>query len=176
MTVAKTMFGLSVRDASALSLALVAVLIALWILIVALLKTIGLVEKPFPGVFANQRLVVTSVGFYDWTGSIAGLKYPDKIVAVDDTPVSSLEDLYKVVQAWEAGVEFYYTVKRGDETLDVEVPSMQFTWADYMLIYGLSIFVGFVYLLIGLLIFLMKFNSPMSRAFFSACCACPQQR
>ena len=133
MSVATTLSRFSTRDVSALAAALLAVLLAFWILIASLARVVVHVDEPFPGVLANHRLVVTNTGQYDWTGSTAGLKYPDKILAVDGTPVDSLEALYSTLEGWDAGVEFYYSIKRGNETLEVEVPSMEFSWADFLL-------------------------------------------
>ena len=169
MTVATTLPRLSARDSLALTVALAAVLVSAWILIVSLMRVVVLVEEPFPGLLANHRLVVTNTGQYDWTGSRAGLQYPDKILTVDGAAVDSLDDLYSAMEGWGEGVEFYYTIKRGDETREVRVPSMMFSWADFILTYGLAYLVGFAYLVIGLLVFVMKLNRPVSWAFFSAC-------
>ncbi len=169
MNVATTLSRLSARDVSALAVALLAVLVAFWILVVSLTRVVVLVDEPFPGILANHRLVVTNTGQYDWTGSTAGLRYPDKILAVDDARVDSLDALYSTLQGWEPGVDFYYTIKRGDETLEVEVPSMKFSWANFLLTHGLAFLVGFAYLVTGLIVFVLKFNRPVSWAFFSAC-------
>ena len=74
MTVATTLLRLSARDAVAITVALLTVLVAFWILIVSLTRVVVLVDEPFPGILANHRLVVTNTGQYDWTGSVAGLK------------------------------------------------------------------------------------------------------
>src|SRR6185503_2623809 len=50
-------------------------------------------DRPFAGFLMNERMVPGNVGRYDWTGTQAGLRYGDKIVAANGQPVTSMRDL-----------------------------------------------------------------------------------
>ena len=48
------------------------------------------IDRPFAGFLMNERMVPGNVGRYEWTGTQAGLRYPDKILAVNGRPVASI--------------------------------------------------------------------------------------
>src|SRR3972149_9645317 len=94
---------------------------------ICLWNAVRWMDKPFPGFLLNQRMVVGYVGLRHWTGTEAGLKYPEKILNASGRTISSRKDLEEVLSAAEIGKPIRYTVDRGGELEEVEVPTMRFT-------------------------------------------------
>jgi class 3 adenylate cyclase len=127
------------------------------------------VGRVFPGFLLNERLAISTVGQYHWTGSQAGLRYPERVVAVDGTPVTTMHALMGIVEAAPEGTPFTYTVERKGEAFRVTVRSMRFTAMDLAMTYGVTALVALFYLGIGVTVIFLKFNTRVSWIFFFAC-------
>jgi class 3 adenylate cyclase len=151
--------------------AVLAVVVAAVLLIsaIAIVKATTWVDEPFAGFLVNERLVLGNVGQYHWTGSHAGLKWPDKIVAANGSPVRSMRELHAVTHGVPVGTPIAYTVERDDARRDVVVATMRFGWDDLVMTFGVTFVSGLIYVLIGLVVFLLKPDTKVSWAFFIAC-------
>jgi len=135
-----------------------------------LVPAIGWIDKPFPGFLINQRMVINGMGQYHWTGTQRGLKHPDKILEADGRPVASSAELDAIVAAVPVGTSLSYTVERAGERIVVAVATMRFTIGDLLVVFGSLFLVGIVYLLIGVVVFVMKPDTAVSWSFFLLCC------
>ncbi len=144
-------------------------LIVLTIGTICIINAIKWIDRPFPGFLLNQRLVVGGVGQYQWTGTHAGLKYPDKLLKADNRVVSSISDLENVISNIDVGTPVNYTFKRGEELIELTIPTMLFSLTDFLVIVGTYFFVATVYLLMGVIVFVLKPYAKVSWIFLIAC-------
>jgi phosphoserine phosphatase RsbU/P len=145
------------------------VLAILIIATICMVHAVRWIDKPFPGFLYNERMVVAPEGRYHWTGTQAGLKYPDKIVSANGNTISSGSDLEKLIRRNPTGGSITYSIDRGGKVLDVRVSSMRFTLLDLLMTFGITFTAGITYILIGLIVFVMKPDSKASRTFLTAC-------
>jgi len=136
---------------------------------ICVFNAVKLANKPFPGFFLLERMVVPNTGRYHWTGIKAGLGYPDKILKVNGRKVASVKEFREVISHTSIGDPVTYTVERKGRVLETVVPTMRFTWADLLLIFGVSLFMGISYMLIGLIVFIMKPDTKLSWVFLIMC-------
>ena len=126
-------------------------------------------DKPFPGFLLNQRMVVGYIGLRHWTGTDAGLKYPEKILKANGRSISSRKDLEEALSAAKIGEPIRYSVDKGGKREEVEVPTMRFTASDLLLTFGIFFFLGFLYLFTGATVFVLKPDTMVSWLFYSGC-------
>jgi class 3 adenylate cyclase len=148
-----------------LGLILVVVLIS-GITVVNALRWVG---KPFPGFLVNQRMVLGNIGRYDWTGTRAGLKWPDRIVRADGRPIASMRDLDAIVVAKSVGETVTYEIERDGRIIELRLGTMRFTWLDLFMTFGITFLSGWIYLSIGAAVFVLKPDTEVSWVFFLAC-------
>lgn len=165
-----TLSGLSTTELTSRSLFFVVTLTILTVATICLVLALGWVHKPFAGFLVNERMVPGSVGLPHWTGTQAGLRYPDhKILTANDQPIASMQDLEKVVRSVRIGEPITYSVAEGGRVIAVAVPTMPFTLSDLLLIFGTSFLSGITYLLLGVVVFILKPDTKVSWAFLLAC-------
>ena len=145
------------------------VLTVLIIGIVCIINAVQWVNKPFAGFLINERMVLGNVGQYHWTGTQAGLKFPDKILKANGKVIASMRDLEEVVNNTKTGDAIIYSIERGEKLLNIRVPTMHFTFKDLFMTFGVTFLSGILYLVIGVVVFIMKPDTWVSWAFFLAC-------
>ena len=127
--------------------------------------------KHFPGFLLNARMMAAPVGQYHWTGTRAGLKYPDKIISANGSEVRNIKELEKIISKSLVGVPIIYEVERGGTRTTISVPTMWFTWLDLAMTFGATFFAAMAYMLIGTAVFIMKPGKTVSWTFLIACFA-----
>ena len=132
-------------------------------------NALKLLGKPFPGFFFNERMAVGAMGQPHWTGMEAGLKTYDRVVRANDKEMHGIRDLEEVVRRGEIGDQVNYSMERDGRSFEVPIPTMRFEWTDLMLTFGIVLFFSMVYLIIGLVVFVIKPDTEVSWVFFSAC-------
>ena len=143
-------------------LAFFAILLAVVIIgAICAVASVAWIDRPFAGVLINERMAVGNLGRYNWTGIEAGLKYPDKILKVNDRPVASMKELDEVIRHTRVGDPLTYVVDRDGHLFQITVATMRFTLADLLLTLGFTFLAGLIYLSIGAVVFLLK---PATRA------------
>ena len=157
------------RDIAAVGGALAMVLLTVVVGIICTANALTLVDKTFPGFLMNERMAISNVGQYHWSGSQAGLKFPDKLLEVDGVAVLSPRELEDIVRQKPIGTRVTYTVQRDGEIIKVEIPTMRFTWLDLVMTYGATFLAGIFYITIGSIVFVLKLNTRVSWVFFIAC-------
>ena len=144
-------------------------LLLLFFLFTSLVSSIGVirwVNLPFPGFVVFDNLMADRPGPSHWTGSQAGIRFPDKILTVNEQPVTSVEEVSEVIQRLFVGTPVTYSIQRGTQVIEVVVPTMTFTWADAFLKFGVMASVGLGLFLLGVLVFVLKPDTAMSWTFF----------
>ena len=91
---------------------------------VSLYSSASQIGGPFPGFFYTPDRIVSGFTPQDFTGWQAGLRPWDRIVAVNGQHWREMRPLVR-----EAGIggTLVYTVERGDQRLQIAVPTMEFT-------------------------------------------------
>jgi len=122
-------------------------LITLVVCVICTYNALRWVNRPFPGFLINERMVVAPIGQYHWTGSHAGLKYPDKILTANEREVHSARELEKVIRETFLGVGIIYGIDRKGSQFTVTVPTMRFSWIDLFMTFGITFIPGITYAL-----------------------------
>ena len=144
----------------------------LFILIISVICTVNAIKwinKPFAGFLMNQRNVIVTTGQYHWTGVQTEIKLQDKILKANNQPIISMRDLESVIGSVRVGDAITYSVKRGEEIIHLMIPTMRFTAMDLLLSFGFPFLSGIIYLLIGVIVFILKPDTKASWAFLLAC-------
>ena len=136
---------------------------------ICLVNALKWVDKTFPGFLLNERMVVAPIGQYHWSGSLAGLKYPDKILTADGKPVPSMKELKSVLKKFGEGMTVAYTVERGKQVFKANLQMMRFTWFDLLVAFGTTFLAGITYMLIGAVVYILKPDKIVSWALLVAC-------
>jgi len=137
--------------------------------VISLVNAVTWANKPFAGFLVNQRMVPASIGLYHWSGVKAGLKFTDKVLKANDRPVSSMKDLNAVIRSTPIGDSVRYSMDRSGKVAELAIPSMLFTWSDLVLTFGVAFLSGIIYLLLGVIVFILKPDTKVSWVFFSMC-------
>jgi hypothetical protein len=127
------------------------VLLAALIWGVTIYSIAGQIGKPFPGFFYNPERVVSSFTPEGFSGSQAGLRPWDTVVAVDGR---HWREMPALVQRAGIGVTLVYTIERDGTMLEVPVPTMEFT-AD--IAWGILpgyLLLSLVFLVVGVFVYM----------------------
>ena len=146
-------------------LAVVAI-VALLLVTGALVSSLQWVNRSFPGFFVYGNSTVAPYFLPRWSGSQRGLRFLDQILTVEGQPVNRPEMLYDLVRASPPGTEFRYTVEKAGKTVRLAIPSMQFTFRDWLLSFGTYLLAGVGFLVIGFTPFYMRAASAAAPALF----------
>lgn len=100
-------------------------------------------------------------------GAAAGLEPGDRVLAINGRRYSTFDELFFGSLRREApGTINTYTVRRGESTVEVEVPTGRVGAGAVLTRSGPLFLVGTIYILIGVLVFLMKPKAHESWLFF----------
>ena len=121
--------------------------------------------RPFPGFFVMQNGIVPTVGLFRWTGMTHQMPFAARVVAVDGRPVRSNREVYAYVESLPVGTDVTYTIEKDGRTETRHVPTMRFAPVDYALTLGLFVLNGFMGLLGGFVVALLRPRNPAARAF-----------
>jgi signal transduction histidine kinase len=154
-------------DAKVLSLMqrprwVVTIVIALAVIVWAatLYSIASQIGHPFPGFFYDADRTVNALNTEDLTGWQAGLHPNDRIVAVDGRP---WRELTRIVRAVPIGTPLNYQVARGNQTLEIAVPTMQFPLETFLQFVPPWLLYSLVCLVIGVFIYIRSPASQLSQ-------------
>ena len=139
------------------------------ICVVSFVSAVSWINKPFAGFLTYKELLVGSIANREWPGTKAGLKFLDKIVAVDGQPVSDGQDLIDAAAQRKPGDLIHYTVESGGKTHQVSVPVTIFSTKDFLLIFFITFLGGVILFALGVIVFVLKPNMHSSWVFFYVC-------
>ena len=118
------------------------------------------IHKPFPGFFVHENLTVGPYFLPQWSGSVAGLKSLDRVIAVNGQVLRQRVELYEIVKNSPAGSNFHYRIIRNSQILELTVPSMNFLLHDWFLSFGVYVVMGVAFVLIGIAPYFFRASSP----------------
>ncbi|MGE5224028.1 MAG: hypothetical protein ACM3PY_16430 [Omnitrophica WOR_2 bacterium] len=149
--------------------------VAVLVFLVAPFRAISWARLPFPGFVVEQTLVVTNIGGNRWSGRAAGLEYPEKVIAIEQQPVSTPADYLAAISTKAVGMRVTVETIQPDGTQrsHPDILLTSFPLADLIMLFWLPYGIGLVYLALGLWIYSLRKNTPAGRAFtdFCACVA-----
>ena len=103
-------------------------------------------------------------------GEAAGLRVGDRIVAINGRPYSTFNELYFGIRRSEPGSVNAYTVEREGQTLEINITTGRIGIKSVLWRSGTIFLIGLVYVVIGILVFLMKPKAYESRLFLVMSC------
>lgn len=119
-------------------------------------------NEPFPGYFIYENLTVGPYYAPGWTGAAYGLRSLDRIVSIDGRDLRRRAELYDHVRNSPAGTVFQYRVARDTRILDLKIPSLAFSFRDWLLSFGMYIVIGLAFLLIGVAPYFYRTSSAVA--------------
>jgi signal transduction histidine kinase len=126
------------------------------------------VDRPFPGFLVLDNRVIASIGLRHWSGDqVDPPLYQSQVVSVDGEPITTADQIYARVYARPPGTPIRYGLERDDWRRDVTIASQTFTARDWLLIYGAYLLNALVYLVSGLVAWVLQPRSPLARAFLA---------
>ncbi len=118
----------------------------------------------FPGFLLMPNAAIPTVSTFDWPQDRSAL-FHSVVVAVDGMPVSDSAAVYTRVAAQPVGTSFRYTFSKDGAFFERTIASRQFNRRDYLQIYGLILFVGGSYLVLGLIVAFLQPGGYQARVF-----------
>lgn len=120
------------------------------------------INQPFPGFFVHENLTVGPYSLPGWTGSSAGLQSLDRVVSVSGRPLQSRAEMYELVRGVPAGAALRYQVVRESRLREYTIPTMPFTFGDWLFSFGVYNVIGFAFLVIGVAPYFYRASSPVA--------------
>jgi len=131
-------------------------------------KAVGWINTTFPGFLINERVRVSIIGF-NWTGTKAGLRTNDKILEVNGEAIQSATDFKNIMKRKRPGELISYSIATEGTEFSATIPTMRFSWLDLLMTFGITLLGAILYLLMGVVVYIMKPNTRASWAFLLAC-------
>src|SRR5262245_58356528 len=119
-------------------------------------------NQSFPGFFVHQNLTVGPYSLPGWAGAASGLKPFDQIVSVDGVVVNDRRELYAHIQRLAPESLARYRINRGHQQLDIVVPTQAFVLRDWLLSFGVYVFIALAFLVIGVTPYYFRASSPVA--------------
>lgn len=126
-------------------------------------------DAPFPGFFVLANRVVASVALPHWSISAESQRlYQSEVLAVNNAPVSTAEDLLTLVRRQPVGTPIVYTFKKDERIFQLALPSQLFTHENYVLIFAAYAFTALTIAGTSLVVWFLKPRDAASRALLVA--------
>lgn len=122
----KTYITKRVRNLTVGVLVLVYISLCAW----SIATTRSWINRPFAGFLLMKNNIVPILWLSEWEGFKQGIKFGDLVVAVNDQPVSSSDEINEFVLDKKPGTRLTYTVRRGirlKQRLQFSIPVSIFT-------------------------------------------------
>jgi signal transduction histidine kinase len=131
-------------------------------------------RQPFLGVLLEHTLVVARPPSEGWTGQIAGLNHPDRILGIDGVPVRRSSDLSAQLRNRQVGDVVTLEVEGPDGTggwrvRQMPVVLMSFPLEDLITRFLVAYAIGLIYLALGIWVFVVKGHRTSGRSFALFC-------
>jgi signal transduction histidine kinase len=132
----------------------------------SLILSLQWVNRPFPGFFLYGNLTVAPYFLPQWSGNQAGLRFLDRVVAVQGQAIPDPRFLYDFVRERPVGAQFVYTVEKGGKTVQQVIRSVKFSFHDWLFSFGIYLLAGLGFLVIGFTPFYLRSRSPAAAPLF----------
>jgi phosphoserine phosphatase RsbU/P len=144
------------------------VLIAV-VCIISFVSAVTWLNKPFAGFLVYKDTFVSASGQRDWPGPHAGIKFRERILAVDGQAIAQGPDLVNILRKKPVGSEATYLVESQGKTRKVVVPVSRFDISDFLNVFLVPFLVGFVLFVLGFIVYFLKPNTATSWTFLILC-------
>jgi PAS domain S-box-containing protein len=145
-------------------LPLIAVTVAIVMLIVTPFLAIRWYRLPFLGALFETNNVVSSINNKSWPATELGVKYLDRLVAMNGESLSSVRDFERIMENNGFKPIRASFVRRNGEAYDVEITPIPFPSADMVSLYIVPYVMGLAFLGIGLWAYRLRSDLWESRA------------
>ena len=123
----------------------------------------------FPGFLLMANRVVPSIALPDWEAASAETIFQHQVIALDDVPVASADDVYRRVAESAVGTVHRYRLRSATgEVTTVAARARRFSGLEYGLLFGAYLSTGLAFFLIGIIVAWLK-RGPASRALLVQC-------
>jgi hypothetical protein len=130
-------------------------------------------RAPFMGVLLEHTMVVSDMYGQGWSGRLAGLASPDRILEVNGQAVPNAAELEPVLKAAGPGNQVTLTVEGQDgegwSQRQVNVTLMGFPARDFNSFFWLPYLIGLIYLALGLWVYYLKGDTRGGQSFGFFC-------
>ena len=137
------------------------------IYVVSLISSFSWINKPFTGFVVYYPPHVGSLALKEWPGTQAGLKYLDRIVAVDGRPVQTGQDIVDAARSRTPGTRISYVVESGNELREIGLPVVLFGVWDFVQTFLTTYLCGLALCILGVIVVLLKPNIYTSWVFLA---------
>jgi signal transduction histidine kinase len=130
-------------------------------------------DHPFAGVLVTPEGIVSSIGMPGWSGIEQGLRFPDRMLRIDGTPVEASGSdcagkvwdraVDEAVRRGRASVRVRVATEKGER--DVELRLGHLDAASWWLYGGATIFTGILYALAAIVAISSSPRGPLARTF-----------
>ncbi len=127
--------------------------------------------QPFPGFVVEQTLVVADSTGAGWSGRLAGMTHPERVLYVGNRPVGNPAELRSALNATKVGQELdvVTVTPNGELHTYANLRLIQFSRADLVRLFWLPTLVGLAYLVMGGWVLRVRGMSTAGRAFAYFC-------
>ncbi len=141
---------------------------------IMLVTAVSWIERPFPGFTLLRGQKVDFQLPESWSGAWAGLRPMDRILAVNQQPLISSEDLYARVRALPVGTPLTYTVARSswngsETTFTRKIETQRFPSLSWYVIFLGNWLTAIAYLAVGVVVALLKPGDDTARMHLGLC-------
>ena len=151
------------KIAGLLFYALVAITVA--ISATSFVAALSWLNKPFPGFLVYAFPYVGSYSLKEWPSREAGIKFMDRIVAVDAQPVFRGKEVYQIIRDKQPGTPVRYLVESKGKTHEITLPVTLFRVKDLLLTFGTIFPCGLVLCILSFIVIVLKPNMASSWVF-----------
>ncbi len=139
------------------------------IIVISLAGAISWLNRPFAGFLVYKDLYVSVSGQTDWPGPEAGLKFRDRIVAIDGQQVQEGNQFVNIIKEKQPGTPVRYSIDTDGQKREVEIKVDKFGIGDFIIVFLVSFLIGFMLYILGFVVYVLKPNTPSSWVFLMLC-------
>jgi len=155
--------------ASLIFCALTALMIVMTVM--SAISAFSWINRSFPGFLVYPFPNVGSFGRPDWPGYAAGIKYMDRIVAVDGQPVRTGRQILEYVKDKAPGTRIRYEIASRGVSREVVIPVHAFSLKDFFVVFVVAYVFGVALYVLGVVVYVLKPNIHSSWVFLIMCFA-----
>ena len=122
------------------------------------------IGRTFPGFMLLDNRVVASVGLAQWTGSAVPGLFQSELRAVNGRSVTTTPAAYAIVATLPPDRPVEYLTEQVDGEHRLTIATQRFTIRDWVLLYGVYLLNGLVFLAAGVVTWVVRPETSMSRA------------
>lgn len=144
-------------------LILVGLVMLLGISLYSLWSGYSMVGKTFQGFSLEFSFITFPVDSQEWTGSKADFQYYEQIHKVDGQTFTNISAFKAYIQSLPPDRPVTYTLIREGKPIEIKIPTMVFSLKDYLKVFGLNIFLAWLYGALTLFILLRRERITQSK-------------